>query len=166
MANSNNSANPPQTDEQIAKAVRHEVLIYPYYSIWDEVDFQVANGQVQLSGAVTQPVKKSDLGRIVQHIPGVTSVANNLDVLPLSPMDNRLRMQVARAIYSFAPLSRYGAGSLPSIHIIVANGHVTLAGVVDTQNDKQLAGMRAARAGLSFGPVVNNLQVAQTGRKG
>ena len=165
MAKSKGIANLPQTDEQIAKAVRHDVIVYPYYSIWDDISFQVSNGQVELSGAVTQPYKKSDLGKIVQQIPGVTSVTNNLAVLPLSPTDNRLRLQVARAIYGFPALSRYGMGALPSIHIVVDNGHVTLTGVVDTETDRQLAGIRANGAGLSFGPVVNNLQVGQSAKK-
>ena len=164
LANSHDS-NVPQTDEQISKAVRHEVLTYPYYTLWDNVSYSVSNGQVELSGAVTQPVKKSDLGRIVQRIPGVTSVANNLEVLPLSPMDNRLRVQVARAIFATPALSRYAMGAVPSIHIIVANGHVTLAGVVATEFDKQVAGMRANGAGLSFGPITNNLQVEQAAKK-
>jgi len=165
MANSNNAPNQPVSDEQLNKAVRHEILMYPYYGIYDEVGFQVANGQVVLSGAVTLPVKKSDLGRAVQHIPGVTSVTNNLEVLPLSPNDNRLRQQVARAIYGFPSLSRYGWGTHPSIHIIVENGHVTLSGTVDNEADKQVAALRASGAGMSFGQIVNNLQVAQPSRK-
>jgi hyperosmotically inducible protein len=165
MADTPSGPNQPQSDEQIAKTVRHDVLMYPYYTIWDDVAYQVNNGQVVLTGAVTEPVKKSDLGRIMQRIPGVTSVTNNLEVLPLSPMDNQLRFQVARAIFSYPTLSRYSMGALPSIHIIVDNGHVTLTGVVDTAADKQIAGMRASGAGLGFGPVVNNLQVVRPGKK-
>lgn len=159
LAASKDKASLPQTDEQIIHNVRHEVLMYPYYTLWDDVNFRVVNGQVELTGDVTEPVKKSDLGRLIQRVPGVTGVANNLEVLPLSPMDNRLRLQVARAIYGYPALSRYGQGAIPSIHIIVDNGHVTLRGVVLNDMDKQIAGMRASGAGLSFGAVVNQLQV-------
>jgi hyperosmotically inducible protein len=148
----------PQSDADIAKKVVHEIRMYPQYSIWDDVAVQVANGQVDLSGAVNQPYKKSDLARLAQKVPGVTSVTNEIKVLPLSPNDDRLRIQVARAIYRDPVLSRYGMGALPSIHIIVDNGHVTLAGIVSSETDKQLAGIRAA-SGLSFGPITNNLQV-------
>lgn len=158
-SHSNNTSGAPQTDEQIAKHITHEVMVYPRYSIWDDINFRVENGQVLLSGAVTQPVKKSDLGNIIHGIPGVASVTNDLKVLPLSPMDDRLRMQLARAIYGNSVLSRYGMMAHPPIHIIVENGHVTLDGVVATEMEKQIAFMRASGAGLGFGPVVNNLQV-------
>jgi hyperosmotically inducible protein len=149
----------PMTDADLAKQVRHEVLMYSRYTIWDDVNFRVSNGSVDLTGAVNQPYKKTDLGKIVQQIPGVTSVTNELKVLPLSPNDDRLRLQVARAIYSDAALSRYRMMAVPPIHIIVDNGHVTLTGVVNNTLEKQVAGMRASSAGLSFGPVTNNLEV-------
>ena len=149
----------PRTDADLAKQVRHEVLMYSRYTIWDDIGFRVANGSVALTGAVNQPYKKSDLGRIVQGIPGVTSVSNELKVLPLSPNDDRLRLQVARAIYGDSALARYRMMAVPPIHIIVDNGRVTLTGVVNNALEKQVAGMRASGAGLSFGPVVNNLEV-------
>ena len=139
--------------------VRHEILMYSNYTLWDDVNFRVDNGNVSLLGAVSQPYKKSDLQRIVQHIPGVASVTNELKVLPLSPNDDRLRLQVARAIYRDPVLSRYAMGAIPSIHIIVDNGKVTLTGVVNNAMEKQVAGIRASSAGLSFGPVINNLTV-------
>jgi len=156
----------PATDDAIAKRVRHEVLTYPYYSMWDQVGLFVHDGQVQLSGAVTQPFKKSDLARLVQRIPGVTGVNNEIKVLPPSPMDDRLRRQVARAIFSYPSLTRYAAGPLPSIHIVVDSGHVTLSGSVATDQDKQVAGIHANGAGLSFGQVVNNLEVEHPATKG
>jgi hyperosmotically inducible protein len=139
--------------------VRHEILMYSNYTLWDDVNFRVDNGNVSLLGAVSQPYKSSDLQRIVQHIPGVASVTNELKVLPLSPNDDRLRLQVARAIYRDPVLSRYAMGAIPSIHIIVDNGKVTLTGVVNNTMEKQVAGIRASSAGLSFGPVTNNLTV-------
>jgi hyperosmotically inducible protein len=155
----------PRTDEDLAKAVRHEVLMYPQYSLWDDISFRVNNGNVELLGAVNQPYKKDDLGRLVKHIAGVESVTNDLKVLPLSPNDDRLRLQVARAIFRDPNLSRYAMGAVPTIHIIVDNGHVTLTGNVMNNMDKEIAGMRASGAGLSFGPVQNNLTVDNPGKK-
>jgi len=147
------------TDPELASKVGHEIRMYPRYSVWDNINFRVLHGNVDLMGQVSQPYKKSDLQRIVDGIPGVKSVTNDLQVLPLSDMDDRLRVQVARAIYRDSVLSRYGMQPVPPIHIIVDNGHVTLEGVVSTEMEKNIAGIRANGAGLSFGPVVNNLRV-------
>jgi hyperosmotically inducible protein len=160
-ASTKTNGNIPRTDEELAKAVTHEVLMYPYYTIWDDIRFQVTNGQVQLVGEVNQPFKKEDIARIVERVPGVAGVTNDLKVLPLSPFDDRLRIQVAKAVYGDPALARYRGFALPPIHIIVENGHVTLDGVVANTMDKQIAGMRASSVGLSFGPVTNNLQVDQ-----
>jgi hyperosmotically inducible periplasmic protein len=148
-------------DADLAKSVRHEILMYSRYTLWDDISFRVNGGNVELLGAVSQPYKKQDIGRVVQSIPGVASVTNELKVLPLSPFDDRLRLQIARAIFRDPSLSRYAMGSVPSIHIIVNNGRVTLTGAVGTEADKQIAGMRASSAGLGFGPVINNLSVDQ-----
>lgn len=153
------------TDAEIAKKLTHEIRMYPRYSIFDNINFRVNEGAVELTGEVSQPYKKAELGRIAQHVPGVTSLTNDLEVLPLSPMDNRLRLQVARAIYRDPVLSRYGLQAVGPIHIIVDGGHVTLEGVVATEMEKNVAGIRAAGAGLSFGPVVNNLQVEHQGSR-
>lgn len=158
-ASDSNHSKAPLTGADLVKQVRHEILMYSNYTIWDDVNFRVENGNVELLGAVNQPYKKSDLQHIVQHIPGVASVTNELRVLPLSTQDDRLRLQVARAIYRDPTLSRYGLGAVPSIHIIVENGKVTLTGAVNNNMEKQVAGMRASSAGLSFGPVINNLTV-------
>ena len=155
----------PRTDADLTKAVRHEIAMYPNYSIWDDVSFRVSNGQVQLLGAVNQPYKRSDIEHIVQRVPGVTGVSDEIKVLPLSPDDDRIRLQVARAIFRDPVLSRYAQGAIPTIHILVENGHVTLAGVVDTQMDKNIAGIRANGAGLSFGMVTNNRQVDHPSKK-
>jgi len=156
----------PGSDSDLARRVRHEILTYPRYTLWDDIGYRVNNGQVELTGAVTQPYKKSDIEHIVKAIPGVTGITDEIKVLPLSTNDDRLRIQVARAIFGYPALARYAQGAIPAIHIIVDNGHVTLAGVVLNDMDKQLAGMRANSAGLSFGPVVNDLQVENPSRKG
>jgi hyperosmotically inducible protein len=147
------------TDPELASKVTHEIRMYSWYSIWDNINIRVTNGSVELMGQVSQPYKKADLQRIVDHIPGVSTVKNELEVLPLSPMDDRLRIQVARAVYRDSVLSRYAIQPVPPIHIIVDNGHVTLEGVVNTEMEKNVAGIRASGAGLSFGQVVNNLRV-------
>ena len=148
----------PGSDADLAQRVRHEILTYPRYSLFDDIGYRVSNGQVELTGAVTQPYKKSDLEHLVKAIPGVTGITDMVKVLPLSTMDDRLRMQLSRVIFGDPSLSRYAAGAIPSIHIIVDNGHVTLTGVVMNDMDKQIAGMRASST-LAFGSVVNNLQV-------
>ncbi len=153
------------TDATITQKAIHEVRVYPRYSIFDNIELRVQDGNVDLIGAVSQPFKKDDLQRIMQHIPGVKSVTNELKVLPLSSFDDRIRMQVARAIYRDPVLSREGMGALPSIHIIVDNGHVTLEGVVATDMERNVAGIRANQAGLSFGPVVNHLVVENPSKK-
>lgn len=152
--------NLPSGDEQIARSIRHEVLTYAYYSIFDDINFRVAKGQVELIGAVNQPFKKKDIERLVFRIPGVNGVTNGLKVLPNSIEDDRLRLQVARAIYRDPALNRYAIQAVPPIHIIVDNGHVTLKGVVATQADKNLAYIRANGVPGVFS-VTNNLLVAE-----
>jgi hyperosmotically inducible protein len=159
------SANLPQSDSDIAASVRHEIVMYPRYSIWDDIGFRVVNGNVELYGAVSQPIKKDDIERLVENVPGVAGVTDEIKVLPLSSMDDRLRLQVASAIYRDPSLARYGVMAVPSIHIIVENGHVTLTGFVGSDMDKQIAGMRAGASGLSFGPITNNLVVEHPAKK-
>lgn len=148
-----------KTDAGITKSVLHEIRMYPHYTMWDYIDFRVANGQVELMGAVTQPFKKSDIEQTVAKLPGVTGVTDNIKVLPLSGTDDQLRRQVAAALFRDPVFRTYATEPVPAIHIIVDNGHVTLMGVVANELEKNLAGVRASGAGLSFGPVVNNLQV-------
>jgi hyperosmotically inducible protein len=154
-----------RSDADIAKSITHELRMYPRYTIWDDVSFQVVNGQVELLGSVNQPFKKSDIERLARGVEGVTSVSDQIKVLPLSPFDDSLRIRVARAIYGYPAMSRYAMNPLPTIHIIVENGQVTLTGVVANEMDKNIAGLRASGAGLSFGPVINNLQVERKSEK-
>ena len=145
-------------DAQITQKVVHEIRMYPRYTMWDNIAVRVHDGDVELEGQVSQPFKKADLGRLAQHVSGVRSVTNQIEVLPTSFFDDRLRLAVARAIYRDPVLSRYAIQAVPPIHIIVDNGHVTLTGVVNSDLERNVAGMRASGF-LSFGPVVNNLQV-------
>jgi hyperosmotically inducible protein len=155
----------PFTDDQIAQKVVHEVRMYSRYTIWDNIAVKVNRGNVELDGQVSQPYKKADLTRLAQSVPGVTSVTNQLKVLPLSRFDDQLRIQVARAIFRDPVLSRYGFQPVPPIHIIVDNGHVTLEGVVNSEMERNVAGIRANGAGLSFGQITNNLRVENPARK-
>jgi hyperosmotically inducible periplasmic protein len=156
-----NSAPPatPQTDAGLAAAVARQIVMYPYYGVWDAVDLRIDSGHVALSGVVNQPFKKRDIESLVARIPGVAGVSSEIKVLPLSSFDDQLRLRLARAIYSDPALSRYAYMAQPPIHILVDNGHVTLVGVVNSETEKNIAGARASGAGLSFGPVTNHLVV-------
>jgi hyperosmotically inducible protein len=131
----------------------------PWYSVFDNLAFQVNGDKVTLMGQVTQPTLKSDAEAVVKSIEGVASVVNNIEVLPLSPMDDQLRRAVFRAIYGEAGLQKYAIQAVPPIHIIVKNGNVTLEGVVDNEMDKNLANLRASQVPNVFS-VKNNLVVA------
>jgi hyperosmotically inducible protein len=144
----------------LANAVRHELVMLPYYSVFDNLEYQVASdGTVTLLGQVTRPVLKSDAGNVVKRVEGVTKVVNNIEVLPLSPFDNQIRRAEFRSIFGFASMGRYVMGTQPAIRIIVDNGHVTLEGVVMNQGDKNIAGIRANAVAGVFS-VTNNLKVA------
>jgi hyperosmotically inducible protein len=140
-------------------AVRHQLVMLPYYSVFDDLQFSVDNGVVTLAGDVTRPVLKSDAANVVKNIAGVTSVVNNIKVLPLSPFDNRIRVATYRSVFGYAGLYRYAMGTNPSIHIIVDNGRVTLKGVVANQGDKNIAYLRANGVPGVFS-VINDLVVA------
>lgn len=148
------------TPRGLAQSVRHELVMLPYYSIFDNLAYQVEGDTVTLYGQVTRPTLKTDAERVVKHVEGVNRVVNRIEVLPLSPFDNRIRIAEYRAIFGYGPLYRYAMGANPSVHIIVDNGHVTLEGVVNNQGDKNIAGIRANGVAGVFS-VTNNLQVAQ-----
>ena len=153
----------PKTEKQLIREVRHELVMLPYYSVFDNLSYKVEGDKVILEGQVVRPTLKSDAEAIVKNIEGVGSVVNNIEVLPLSPMDDQLRRAVYRAVYGDSVLSRYGFSAVPSIHIIVKNGNVTLEGVVDNDSDKNLAKLRASQVPNVFS-VTNNLRVAGNGK--
>ena len=147
----------------LSDAVRHELVSLPYYNVFDNLEYRVdPSGVVTLSGQVTWPVVKSDAEHAVKKIPGVTQVVDNIKVLPLSPLDNQIRRAEYRAIFGFGSLYRYAMGAVPSIHIIVDNGHVTLVGVVDNEADKNMANIRANGVPGVFS-VTNDLRVGEKG---
>ena len=158
----------PADQPQLAKQVRHALLMLPYYSIFDDLSFKIDNGVVTLEGACPPEPPydiKSDAENAVKNLAGVTRVVNNIKVLPLSPMDWDIRRAEARAIYGDANIgTRYGFQALPSIHIIVENGHVTLDGVVDNQFDDTLIRTRANTVPNVFS-VTDNLVIQNKGKK-
>jgi hyperosmotically inducible protein len=145
-------------DARIAKEVRHELLMLPYFGVFDNIAFQVNGGTVTLLGEVTRPTLKSDAENVVKRIEGVQKVDNKIEVLPPSSMDDQIRLAVFRAIYGFPALQKYDLGVQKPIRIIVKNGHVTLEGVVDNETDKNLAYTRAMGVPGVFS-VTNNLRV-------
>jgi hyperosmotically inducible protein len=144
--------------ERITREVRHELLMLPYFGVFDNIAFKVEGETVTLLGQVVRPSLKSDAGNAVKHIEGVEHVDNQIEVLPLSPIDDRLRLQLFRAIYSYPALEKYALGVQKPIRIIVKNGHVALEGVVDNDADKNVAGIRANGVPGIFS-VTNNLRV-------
>ena len=146
--------------DRVAREVRHELVMLPYYGVFDNLAFQVNGGTVTLLGQVTRPTLKSDADNVVKGIEGVTQVNNKIQVLPLSDMDWRIRRAEFRAIYSEPSFTKYAFQAIPPIHIIVDNGHVTLVGVVDSQGDKNLAGIRANGVPGVFS-VTNDLQAGK-----
>jgi BON domain-containing protein len=144
--------------------VRERLVTLPFYSVFDNFQYKVDGTKVTLLGQVAKPNLKSDAEKAVKAIPGVTAVDNQLEVLPLSPADDRIRQATYRAIYSFPSLQRYALRAVPPIHIIVKNGNITLEGSVATQADKDAAGIRAKTVTGAFA-VVNNLLPDNAGPK-
>jgi hyperosmotically inducible protein len=144
--------------ERLVKEVRHELVMLPYYNVFDNLAYKVDGATVTLMGQVTRPTLKSDAERVVKGIEGVEKVVNKIEVLPLSPNDERIRIAVYRAIYGQSALQRYSLQAVPPIHIIVNNGNVTLEGVVAAEADKNIANVQANGVAGVFS-VKNNLRV-------
>ena len=158
---SQNAPSPRDTAKYQAwlqKEVRHELVMLPWYSVFDNLEFKIEGDRVILMGQVVRASTKSDAEARVKKIEGVSGVENQIEVLPLSPMDDRLRRALFRAIYSEPVLEKYALQAVPPIHIIVKNGHVTLEGVVDSENDKNVANIRANGVAGAFS-VTNHLRV-------
>jgi len=147
-----------KSQERIVREVRHEILMLPYYGVFDDIAFKVDGNTLTLLGQVARPQLKSDAENAVKHIEGVEKVNNQIEVLPASPFDDRLRLALFRAIYGYPALEKYDLGVQKPIRIIVNNGRVTLEGVVDNEADKNFAFMRASGVPGTFG-VTNNLGV-------
>jgi hyperosmotically inducible protein len=144
--------------DRITREVRHELVMLPYYGVFDNLQYRVDGTTVTLMGQVTRPTLKSDAEKVVKDIEGVTRVDNQIQVLPLSSMDDGIRMAEYRAIFGKPGLDRYAMQAVPPIHIIVNNGHVSLEGVVASEADKNQAGIYAQGVPGVFS-VDNNLRV-------
>jgi hyperosmotically inducible protein len=127
----------------LADHVRHVLVMLPWYGVFDNLEYSIDGDTVILSGQVNRPLLKSDAGAAVRRIEGVSHVVNKIEVLPLSPNDDRIRRAMYRALFSRSGLDRYALPAVPSIHIIVKNGHVTLVGVVGRNAHKIEAGLIA-----------------------
>ena len=144
--------------KDLSERVRHELVMLPFLGVFDHLTFQVEGDKVILAGQVNRPTLRTSAERVVMNVAGVSTVSNQIEVLPLSPFDDQVRLATLRSIYSFPALQRYGLGVVPGIHILVKNGNVTLAGVVANQADAQLAYLRAMQVPGVFS-VSNQLMV-------
>ena len=151
----------PKGRARLEREVRHELLMLPYYGVFDNLAFRVDGYQVTLLGQVTRPTLRADAERVVKKIEGVEAVRNRIEVLPLSPYDDRLRLAVWRAVYGQGALNRYALGANPPIRIIVKSGNVALEGVVANKMDRDIAGIQAGGVPGVFS-VKNNLRAEKS----
>lgn len=156
--NNQSSAADQRMQDRISREVYHELVMLPQLTIFDNLSYKIDGGAVTLMGEVRNAVLKDEAQQAVKKIEGVETVNNQIEILPPSPNDDRIRRAVARSLFNDDRLFRYSMGSVPPIHIIVKSGHVTLEGVVDNQADKNEAGLRANSVPGVFS-VQNNLRV-------
>jgi hyperosmotically inducible periplasmic protein len=154
----------PRFTQRVQREVMHRILMLPYYGVFDAIGFKVEGYDVTLTGKVTRPTLKDDAANAIKNIEGVEHVNNRIEVLPVSFFDDRLRRDVFRAVYGYGPLQRYALPPIKPIRIIVEHGNVTLEGLVDSQFDKNVAGIRANGVPGAFS-VTNNLVVTSGGGK-
>ncbi len=154
---------PERTEVYLTREVRHQLLMLPYYTVFDWFEYRVSGYKVELDGYVVNSTLKSEAGNVVKKIEGVQKVTNNIKVLPLFPSDNRIRVAEYRAIYGFPGFEKYAIQVVGPIHIIVDGGHVTLEGVVDSASDKNIANVRANGVSGVFS-VTNHLQVESSSK--
>ena len=145
-------------DDKLLGRIAHEIRLYPYYTIFDNIEASAEEGRVKITGQVLEPWRKTDIERIVSMVQGVKEIDNELEVLPLSPFDSALRQRIAMAIYGNPMFSRYANQALPPIHIIVKNGNVTQVGFVHDEVEKAMA-FRAARFAATYFDLNNQLVV-------
>jgi hyperosmotically inducible protein len=146
-----------KSQAKLEKEVRHELVLQPLYDVFDNLEYKVNGSTVTLMGQVAKPTLKADAEKAVRQIEGVERVDNQIEVLPLSPNDDRIRVAVYRAVYGTPGLDRYAMRAVPTIHIIIKNGNVFLEGATATEMDKNLAGVKANGVSGVFS-VTNNLR--------
>jgi hyperosmotically inducible periplasmic protein len=153
------SAKPPENGTfSLSREIHHQILVLPFYSVFDSINFTLDGRKVTLTGQVLRRSLKENAEGAMRSIEGVDTVANQIEVLPASPADDDLRRAVYRSVYEDSTLERYAVQNVPPVHIIVKNGSVTLAGSVESLSDKILAGARAS-AVPKVTAVKNNLVV-------
>jgi hyperosmotically inducible periplasmic protein len=153
------NANDAPPNEKLVKAVRRELITLSYYTIFDQLSFQLeGSGTVTLSGKVTRPTLRSEAENVTKQVEGVNEVINKIEVLPLSTFDDQIRLALSHKIYGDPTFQRYAVRAMPPIHIIVENGHATLEGFVANELEKNLAGVKANTVHGVFS-VANNLQI-------
>src|SRR5438270_10774200 len=153
-----------KAEDRLYREVRHELVMLPNLTLWDNLAYKVEGRKVTLLGQVRNAALKSEAENAVKHIEGVEEVDNQIQVLPPSPQDDRIRVAVARSIFDAPGLFRYAMQSVPPIHIIVQGGNVTLEGMVNNEGDKNMAELRAKQVPGVFS-VSNHLQVANSNGK-
>ena len=134
-----------EVSEPLTRAIRHQLLVLPYYSVFDTIDFSLSGDTVTLTGEVLRPTLKSHAEAAVKSLEGVGAVVNKIEILPRSATDDELRRQVYRAIFEDPELARYAVAAVPPIHIIVRDGAVTLVGKVEKEQDLDLAAKRVGQ---------------------
>jgi hyperosmotically inducible periplasmic protein len=144
----------------MARQVRHQMQLLPYYSVFDYLSFTIEGGKVSLSGQVLRPTLKREAEAAVKSIEGVSTVVNKIEVLPASAADDNLRNTIYRAIFEDAVLKKYAIPAVPMIHIIVKNGAVALEGTVEQEGDRALAAKRVTSV-ADVQSVQNNLTVSR-----
>jgi hyperosmotically inducible protein len=145
-------------EQWLSQEVNHRLVMLPWYSVFDNLQYEVKGSEVTLKGQVLLDRTKTDAESRVKGIEGVTKVTNHIELLPASPNDDRIRRAEYRAIFSAEPLQKYSFGSVQPVHIVVKNGHVTLEGAVLNEGDKNLVGIRANTVPGVFS-VTNNLRI-------
>jgi hyperosmotically inducible protein len=157
------TAGAPKPEEpQLSREIRHQLIVLPYYSVFDYIGFTLDGDRVTLTGYVLRPTLRSNAEAAVKSLEGVSSVKNLIEILPKSPSDDDSRRSVYRAIFEDSALQRYGASEIPVIHIILQNGQVRLEGAVATEAEKSLATSRASGVPGVSG-VTNNIAIRPQG---
>ncbi len=145
---------------RVERQVRRELVTLNNYTVFDNIVFKVDDSKVTLMGHVTRPVLKRGAEKSIRNIEGVQEIDNQIQVLPVSPNDDRIRTGTYRAIYYHPVFTRHAIRAVPSIHIVVENGDVTLEGFVNSEMEKNLAYSQARGVAGAFS-VTNNLMVVR-----
>lgn len=150
-------ANAQRKGKSLPEQVRKELATLPFVGVFDNLAYKVEGDTVTLYGQVVRPTSRSSAESRVAKLDGVTTVINNIEVLPLSPYDDQIRYATVNAIANYGSLYRYFQGANPSLRVIVNNGRITLEGVVATKGDANLAYIAARQVPGAF-EVTNNLR--------